>query len=217
MRLALGGFTFDDDSRQLLRGQNDIHLSPKAFDLLKALIDARPRVLTKHELQRHLWPDTFVSESNLASLVAEIREALSDSARAPRFIRTAQRVGYAFCGPADPAAPATASAAGSTFCWLIKDGGAFRCASARTSSGATKTRAAFGSIRQPCRGGTRASSCQVAAPSSTISAARTARFCGEHRSRCRAPLSDGDEIRVGSVVVHFRMASGSRTATWTES
>ena len=100
VRLRLGDLTFDPDARQLLRGREEIHLSPKAFELLKTLIDQRPRALSKNELHEHLWPATFVSEANLASLIAEIREALGDTARQPRFIRTAHRFGYAFSGEA---------------------------------------------------------------------------------------------------------------------
>jgi DNA-binding winged helix-turn-helix (wHTH) protein len=216
VRLALGEFTFDDDSRQLLRGQNDIHLSPKAFDLLKALIDARPRVLTKNELQQHLWPDTFVSESNLASLVAEIREALSDSARAPRFIRTAQRVGYAFCGPADTAVPATALAAGSTFCWLIKDGGRLPLRIGENILG-----------RDEDEGGVRIDSPTVSRRHARITVSSTGALIEDLGSKngtflrgepvaTSLSLADGDEIRVGSVVLRFRRASGTHTATWTE-
>jgi len=216
VRLALGEFTFDDDSRQLLRGQSDIHLSPKAFDLLKALIDARPRVLTKNELQQHLWPDTFVSESNLASLVAEIREALSDSARAPRFIRTAQRVGYAFCGPADPAALATASAAGSTFCWLIGDGGRLPFRIGENILG-----------RDEDEGGVRIDSPTVSRRHARITVSPTGALLEDLGSKngtflrgepvaTSHSLADGDEIRVGSVVLRFRRASGTHTATWTE-
>jgi DNA-binding winged helix-turn-helix (wHTH) protein len=216
VRLALGEFTFDDDRRQLLRGQNDIHLSPKAFDLLKALIDARPRVLTKNELQQHLWPDTFVSESNLASLVAEIREALSDSARAPRFIRTAQRVGYAFCGPTDPAAPATTSAAGSAFCWLITDGGRLPLRIGENILG-----------RDEDEGGVRIDSPTVSRRHARITVSPTGALLEDLGSKngtfllgepvaTPQSLADGDEIRVGSVVLRFRRASGTQTATWTE-
>ena len=80
MKLRLGDLTFDADARQLRRGRHEIHLSPKAFDLLKCLIAARPRALSKNELHEILWPATFVSESNLATLVAEIREALGEGA-----------------------------------------------------------------------------------------------------------------------------------------
>jgi hypothetical protein len=76
------------------------------------LVLERPRALSKADLQERLWPGTFVAEANLSNLVAEIRAALGDSARAPKFLRTAHRFGYAFCGDAvtvtDPrdAAPA---------------------------------------------------------------------------------------------------------------
>ena len=64
------------------------------------LAGARPKALSKKALQERLWPSTFVAEANLSNLVAEIRQALGDNARAPRFIRTVHRFGYAFCGEA---------------------------------------------------------------------------------------------------------------------
>src|SRR5262245_3995756 len=90
----------DVGTRQLLEADREVHLSPKAFDLLAALLGARPRALSKAELHALLWPDTFVSEANLAVLVAEIRDAIDDDARTPRFVRTVQRYGYAFHGKA---------------------------------------------------------------------------------------------------------------------
>ncbi len=98
VRCRLGDTVFDDEARRLVRHGDDVHLSPKAFELLKFLIEQRPRAVSKSELHEHLWPSTFVSDVNLASLVAEVRSALGDSARNSRFVRTAQRFGYAFCG-----------------------------------------------------------------------------------------------------------------------
>lgn len=91
-----GEFRFDTDTRQLLRDDRPVHLSPKAFRLLQALVEAAPRVLAKAELQEDLWPQTFVLEANLQHLVAEIRAALGDSSRSPRFVRTVHGFGYAF-------------------------------------------------------------------------------------------------------------------------
>src|SRR5262245_9278349 len=93
MKLRFGDFTFNGETRQLLRGSEEVHLSPKAFELLKILIEQRPRALSKQELHERLWPDTFVSEVNLASLIAEIRAALGDTAQNSIFIRTARRFG----------------------------------------------------------------------------------------------------------------------------
>jgi DNA-binding winged helix-turn-helix (wHTH) protein len=90
-------FEFDADRRQLSRGGCDVHLTPKAFDLLGILIEAAPRVVSKTDLHKRLWPSTFVSDATLVGLIKELRRALDDrNAEAP-FIRTVQRVGYAFC------------------------------------------------------------------------------------------------------------------------
>jgi DNA-binding winged helix-turn-helix (wHTH) protein len=73
-----------------------VHLSPKALDLLIVLIRERPRALSKAELHAHLWPNTFVSDASLAMLVAELRGALGETARHPHCVRTVHRHGYAF-------------------------------------------------------------------------------------------------------------------------
>ena len=61
--------------------------------------------LAKEGIRDRLWPGTFVSDSTLATVVAEIREALDDDAKQPRFLRTVHGVGYAFCGDARPDVP----------------------------------------------------------------------------------------------------------------
>jgi len=95
---CFGEFTLDDSTRQLISNGSELHLSTKAFELLTFLLTNRPRVVSKNELQERLWPTTFVQETNIAGLVAEIRRALHDPASKPRFIRTVHRVGYRFTG-----------------------------------------------------------------------------------------------------------------------
>jgi hypothetical protein len=75
-----------------------VHLEPKAFRLLELLVTARPKALSKRDLQEELWPKTYVSERSLARLVADLRIAIGDSASEPRFLRTIHGFGYAFCG-----------------------------------------------------------------------------------------------------------------------
>ena len=94
--LRFGDFTFDADTRQLLKARTEIHLSPKAFELLFVLLNNRPRAVSKADLQSQLWPDTFVSESNLPGLVKEVRRAIGDDPRDPRMLRTLHGYGYAF-------------------------------------------------------------------------------------------------------------------------
>jgi DNA-binding winged helix-turn-helix (wHTH) protein len=98
--LRFGEFELDHGQRLLFREGSPVHLSPKAFKLLEILIEGRPNALSKQELHDTIWPGTFVSEATLASLIAELREALRDHARSPRFIRTVYAFGYSFCGEA---------------------------------------------------------------------------------------------------------------------
>ena len=107
-----GRFVLDYEARQILFDAGEVHLSPKAFELLAILLGERARAVSKAELLTRLWPATFVEEANLASLVAEIRRALGDSAAQPTFVRTVHRFGYRFIGdvavtgvPPSPARP----------------------------------------------------------------------------------------------------------------
>jgi DNA-binding winged helix-turn-helix (wHTH) protein len=116
VRARFGQFTIDSDTRQLVRGGADVHLSPKAFDLLCTLIEGRPKVLEKRDLQARIWPDTHVVDANLNILIGEIRKAIGDAAERPEFIRTVHGVGYAFCGTVD--APSSGAAGDALFCWV---------------------------------------------------------------------------------------------------
>ena len=119
-RLSFGGFTLDVESRQLHRGTDAqaVHLSPKGFELLRILIEARPRAIAKRELHERLWPDTFVSEATLSSLVAEVREALGERGRQAQFIRTLHGYGYSFAADAAP----SASGVGAISNWVVCEG-----------------------------------------------------------------------------------------------
>jgi DNA-binding winged helix-turn-helix (wHTH) protein len=103
MRLRFCDRIFDSDTREVLREGQPHAISPKAFDLLDLLIECRPKAVSKAEIHSRLWPDTYVSEANLANLVVEVRSALGDDARKPRIIRTVARFGYAFIASVSPA------------------------------------------------------------------------------------------------------------------
>ena len=104
MRVAFDHFVFDSEHRQLEHDGRPVHLGPKAFRLLELLIERRPRPIAKHELYERIWENTIVDESNLAGLINELRTALGDRARKPRFIRTVHGFGYAFNAEAADAA-----------------------------------------------------------------------------------------------------------------
>ena len=96
MRYVFGHCRLDTSSRDLTRDGVAVHLSPKAFELLRLLIDARPRVLLKAELMEQLWPDAFVVEANLPVLIGEVRTAVGDQAAGASLIKTHHGVGYSF-------------------------------------------------------------------------------------------------------------------------
>jgi DNA-binding winged helix-turn-helix (wHTH) protein len=100
MRVSFGDCVLDLERRELLRGGEEVHLTPKALELLALLVAERPRAVAKTEIRDRLWPRTFVSESNLTTLVTELRAGLGDTARSPRYVKTVHRFGYAFCGSA---------------------------------------------------------------------------------------------------------------------
>lgn len=107
MALRFADFVFDLDQRLLLRGDEPLHLEPKAFELLALLVSRSPSALSRPDIHEAIWPGTCVSESSLPGLVADLRAALGDDGTQPRFIRTVRGYGYAFCGLTD-ATPAAA-------------------------------------------------------------------------------------------------------------
>jgi DNA-binding winged helix-turn-helix (wHTH) protein len=213
MKLRLGDLTFDGEARQLLRGAEEVHLSPKAFELLKILVEQRPRALSKQELHERLWPNTFVSEVNLASLMVEVRTALGDTARQQRFVRTARRYGYAFCFAAAILESASADAA-TSFCWLVKDGRRIPLRSGENILGRDQGDGVRIDSPTVSR---RHARIVVSDGGATLEdlQSKNGTFVGDRPIAGTVRLADGDEIRAGSVVVRFRMTSRTGpTATW---
>jgi TolB-like protein/DNA-binding winged helix-turn-helix (wHTH) protein/Tfp pilus assembly protein PilF len=90
-----GPFRLDPTERKLLRGDEIVALTPKAFDTLHLLVRNSGRVLEKDELIGMLWPDTFVEEGSLSNHIFLLRKALGED---PAFIETVPRRGYRFVG-----------------------------------------------------------------------------------------------------------------------
>src|SRR6266571_5516433 len=86
-------------------GEQRLQLTPKAFAVLRYLVDHPGRVVTKEELLRVIWPDTVVSEWALTTCIWEIRKALGEEARAPQYLATMHGRGYRFIAPVTTAQP----------------------------------------------------------------------------------------------------------------
>jgi DNA-binding winged helix-turn-helix (wHTH) protein len=93
--VRFGAFEFDAATRRLRREGADVHLPPKAFELLALLLEQAPSVVAKRDLHARLWPGGAVADSTLVALVKQLRRALGDRDRSAPLIRTVHRVGYA--------------------------------------------------------------------------------------------------------------------------
>ncbi len=96
--LVFGPFRADVRRRALSHGGEVIPLPPKAFDVLVALLQRPGETVSKDELMKAVWPDTFVEEGNLTQMIFLLRKALGDSGGGQPFIVTVPRQGYRFVG-----------------------------------------------------------------------------------------------------------------------
>jgi DNA-binding winged helix-turn-helix (wHTH) protein len=100
---TFGDFRLDEGERRLLRRGATVPLTPKAFDLLVALLEKGGRLVRKHELMERLWPSLFVGEGTLARHISSLRKALSDDSSRTPLIQTVHKSGYRFLGQAKEA------------------------------------------------------------------------------------------------------------------
>lgn len=91
-----GPFQLDPPERLLLCDGLPVSLTPKAFDLLLALVDRSGHLIEKDELLRIVWPGSFVEEGNLAVTISQLRKALNDDRGQHRYIETISKKGYRF-------------------------------------------------------------------------------------------------------------------------
>jgi len=94
-----GLFRLEPSERLLLRLGEAVSLPPKVFDTLFLLIQNSGHVLSKDELMKTLWPDTFVEENNLTQHISLLRRALGEGPNGQRYIETVPRLGYRFIMP----------------------------------------------------------------------------------------------------------------------
>jgi len=208
--ITFGPFALDPGTRQLTRERRVVHLTPKAFELLEALLAERPNVISKDALQQRLWPETFVAEANLSNLIAEIRQALGDSARAPAFIRTSHGTGYAFAGSATEQPTGEPRRSLPPAGWLEWDRRRFLLPAGEHVIG----RDPDAQVRLDH---TTVSRCHariiVTAEGVTIEDAgsKNGTFRGNGRVTAAVPLADGDLIGIGSLRLTFHLYTPAMT------
>jgi DNA-binding winged helix-turn-helix (wHTH) protein len=201
MRLGFADFIFDSETKELLRQAQSVPLSPKAFHLLELLIESRPKAVSKSQLHDRLWPDTFVVEANLSNLIGEVRRALDDDPRQPRYVRTVHRFGYAF--RADTADLARSDTSG-VLCRLIWAGGSAMLREGEHILGRDSDAAICLDSPSVSR---RHARIRVADGHATFEdlGSKNGSSVGGRRSHGPVLLNDGDVITTGLIELRFRM------------
>lgn len=207
MLLRFGEMSFDGERRLLLRGDEPVRLSPKAFRLLEFLLENRPKALSKSDIQEAVWPDVFVSEANLAIRVNELRRAIGDDCRKPRFIRTVYGFGYAFSGDVAGDVPARAPATGSLhrLHWGRHEA---ELAEGENVLGRDAEATVWVADSSASR---RHALIRVTGPSAALEdlGSKNGTLCNGARVRAPIELQNGDEIRIGRVTFQFRTISAT--------
>jgi DNA-binding winged helix-turn-helix (wHTH) protein/Tol biopolymer transport system component len=101
-------FRLDTANHLLLHGDQRVSLTPKAFDVLRYLVERAGRLVTQEELLESLWPETYVNQEVLRKYILEIRKALGDKPDNPVFIETITKRGYRFVALVSEDDPAAA-------------------------------------------------------------------------------------------------------------
>jgi DNA-binding winged helix-turn-helix (wHTH) protein len=219
VRFRFGDVIVDADSRQVLRAGEAVHVSPKAFDLLVTLVRERPRALSKADLHARLWPKTFVSDTSLAMLVAEVRAALGEDARGPGAVRTVHRHGYAFqaearelpaAGPGEHAAPAADGSAPP--CCLVGATRQFPLLRGDNIVGREPGSRVWLDVPGVSR---RHARITLDVDRTTLEdlGSKNGTWVGDARVAAPVLLADGDHLKFGAVVVTFRVWSADLTLT----
>lgn len=212
MTYRFARFLLDGDTRQLFADGTEVHLSPKAFELLRILIQHRSRALPKAELQDLLWPSTFVGETNLATLVAEIRRTLEDSAQDSHYVRTVQRFGYRFVAEIREGTPVSTSAASAARVYLALGDRRFFLSDGTFVIG----REPDAAIQIDSSGVSRLHA-QITVCGREVRVedlgSKNGTFVGGQPVTTPRRLEDGDEVRVGPVALRFTVAATDPTET----
>jgi DNA-binding winged helix-turn-helix (wHTH) protein/tetratricopeptide (TPR) repeat protein len=208
--LQFGNFEVDLRSGELRKAGMKLKLGGQPFQVLTILLERHGEVVTREELQKRLWPDTFVdADHNLNTSINKIREALGDSAESPRFVETLPRRGYRFIVPVteiveanDLSSAATRLGRSVSTSQLL---GSLDSLAVLPFNNATTTVA--GSVPaagHEARAGQRSKSWKMVVPAAVLLAAALVAGVLYHRSHRAKPLTDKDTV----VLADFANSTG---------
>jgi DNA-binding winged helix-turn-helix (wHTH) protein len=208
-RVSFGPYVLDGEARELLRAGVAVHLSRKAMDTLLLLVAKRSQVLKKQDLFDRIWPNCYVSEATLASVIAEIRRALREPARQPRYVRTVHGVGYRFVEDVHEIEKVSAPAPAR--CSIVYDQHEHLLTDGEHVVGRSEPAKIVLMSRSVSRRHARIVVTQGSATLEDLGS-KNGTFLNARRIGSPERLADGDQIGIARFVLHFRALEGT-TAT----
>lgn len=206
MPVRFGHYEFDAARRRLTSQGTPVHLTPLAFTLLDLLVTGAPRVFTKKELHDRLWPDSFVSDASLTSLIKELRRALDDRGD-HAMISTVHGVGYAFAGELLPAPSTKSSGALAVIHWVEYNDRKLRLHEGENLIGRAPDAEVWLDLANISR---RHATIVVAGATAELHdlGSKNGTRANEQLISGPTSVSDGDRIGMGNVTLVYRCAAG---------
>jgi DNA-binding winged helix-turn-helix (wHTH) protein len=207
MPLAFGDCVLDLERHELRRRGAPVPLASETYRLLEILIEQRPRVVARHELEELLWPSSYVAGSSLERVVSVLRSALADDPDTPQLIVSVHAVGYAFGGAVAQVGAPAVQIAPLTLLWSDRAVGLGTgehllgrgpdCDVLIQAPGVSRNHARI----------------VVAGSSTTIAdlGSRNGTYVNRRRISGPSLLRDGDEIAIGTVIITVRAPGGGGT------
>lgn len=208
MTYTFGHICVDAGARRVSRAGRPVHLTRKALDLLLLLLEHRPNAVPKEQIHDHVWPDTFVSESSVQSLVREIRRSIDDAAAGASWILTVHGIGYRFDGDAvTSGSPVPEAASERPAAWLL--GGPARVALVSGENVVGRGDAVV-EIEAPTISRHHAR-ITIGTPATIEDlGSKNGTWLNDQRVTASTVLADGATVRLGSVTLTFRLAPKPR-------
>jgi len=204
--LQFGNFEVDLRSGELRKAGMKLKLGGQPFQVLTILLEHHGEVVTREELQKRLWPDTFVdADHNLNTSINKIREALGDSAESPRFVETLPRRGYRFIVPVNEIVEANdlssaATRPGRSVSTSQLPGSLDSPAVLPFNNATTTVPSSVPAAGHEARAGQRSKSWKMVIPAAVLLAAALVAGVLYHRSHRAKPLTDKDTVVLADFV-----------------
>ncbi|MBZ5590503.1 MAG: winged helix-turn-helix domain-containing protein [Acidobacteriia bacterium] len=200
----LGKWLVQPSLNRFVHGDTELHVRPKLMDLLVFLAQHTGEVVSKEEILEGVWAKQFMAESVLSGLMAELRRNLGDDAHTPRFVETVPKRGYRLIAPAEPVGDETAATGTAAACVLIVAGRRVPLGEGEHLIGRAPDAAVHIDSTDVSRHHAKIVVREGRASIEDLGS-KNGSFVGTQRVTEPTALRNGDQVRVGGVVIAFRL------------